>query len=149
MTTARTVAPNHGGRANTRGRAVVASFNAADARSSVPVPQDSGREVDSPVSVVQRSAWNCAPVIPSRINARPAAPINAVSNVQRILHGRGWQPIHAGRCGCDTYTWRAIPDRQSAYWTQKHLPARVVGMTAPIHPALRAPGFRPTDAGVF
>ena len=73
MTTARTVAPNHGGRANTRGRAVVASFNAADARSSVPVPQDSGREVDSPVSVVQRSAWNCAPVIPSRINARPAA----------------------------------------------------------------------------
>jgi hypothetical protein len=78
-----------------------------------------------------------------------AAPPNAVSNVQRILHGRGWQPIHAGRCGCDTYTWRARTDRQSAYWTQKHLPARVVGMTAPIHPALRALGFRPTDAGIF
>lgn len=77
MTTARTVAPNHGGRANTRGRAVVASFNAADARSSVPVPQDSGREVDSPVSVVQRSAWNCVSVIPGRINARPAAPTHS------------------------------------------------------------------------
>lgn len=99
MTPARTVAPNHGGRANTRGRAVVASFN-------------------------------------------------AVSNVQRTRHGRGWQPIHAGCCRCDTYTRIAGPDRQSDCRNQKPLPARVVGNDCTFPAVLHSrAGFRAVSTG--
>lgn len=137
MTTARTVAPNHGGRANPRSRAAVANFNGRNA------------QVDAPATAVPVLCSRHTREIDTRPSAHfPAAPhsragfravliggasfSNAVSNAKCPMHGC---PVgYRDNAGCCTRTWYTVA---STPFARALLPKALAGtrwsaMTAPI-----------------